>query len=116
MQTQLDIYLSFPLPKWQEEDFEQLFKYCGAVEQIEEDFDIEFSCGDDLYLSDIQDDDALLDRYDGEVSTDYPPRDRETGEKLSAKKQHRFTIKYSEKSEEAIFYLNRKEISRRWVG
>lgn len=116
METKLDLYLTFPLPEWQEEEFEQLFKHCGAVEQVEEDFNIEFSCGDNLYLSDIENDDALLDQYDGEVSTDYPPRDRETGKQLALNKQHRFTIKYSEKSEEAIFYLNRKETSRRWVG
>lgn len=128
METKADIYLSFPLPTWQEEDFERLFQYCGAVEQVEEDFNIEFSCGDGKYLSDLwewsESGDSLkaavadeeLEKYDGNVCTDTPPRDKEDKKVLAANKSHRFTIKYSEKDEELVFFLNRKETSRRWVG
>lgn len=125
METQLDVYLSFPLPSWQEEDYAALHKACGSVEDIEENFDIEFSCGDGKYLRDLWDlwdpqvgnsaDEELL-KYDGNVCTDHPPRERETNKPFKPNKPYRFTIKYSERDEEAIFYLNRKEITRKWVG
>lgn len=128
MNTILDIYLSFPLPDWQEEDFAELHKACGSIEDIEENFDIEFSCGDGKYLRDLwawsESGDSLqakvadeeLEKYDGNVCTNHPPREREDNKVFKLNKQYRFTIKYSEKSEEAIFYLNRKEISRKWIG
>jgi hypothetical protein len=128
METQLDLYLSFPLSSWQEEDYAELHKACGSVEDIEENFDIEFSCGDGKYLSDLwawsESGDSLkakvadeeLLKYDGNVCTDHPPRDRQTGTAFKLNKSYRFTIKYSEKTEEAIFYLGGKERSRKWVG
>lgn len=116
METVLDVYLSFPMPTHQEEDFTALYKACGSIEHIEEAFDIEFSCGDDLYLSDIEDDDALVDRYDGEVCTNSVPREREDCKKFKVDKSYRFTIKYSEAREELAFFLNSKKKFSKWVG
>ena len=120
METQIDVYLNFPFDEEKdpelEEEFGKLRKFCGSVEHMEEAFDIEFSCGDGKYLSDIEDDDNELEKYDGEVSTLYPPRNREDRKELAVNKWHRFTAKYSEKNEELVYFLNRKETSRKWVG
>lgn len=116
MEVVLDIYLSFPMSPDQEEDFTALYKACGSIEHIEEAFDIEFSCGDNLYLSDIEDDDTLVDGYDGEVCTNCAPRQREDGKKFKINKPYRFTIKYSEPKEELVFFLNSKKIFSKWVG
>lgn len=111
--TVFDIYLVFPLTPDQEEDFTALYKACGSIEHIEQAFDIEFSCGDDLYLSDIEDDDALLDKYDGEVCTTSMPRHQVDGIVFKPGKNYRFTIKYLEQDEELVFYLNNKETFRK---
>ena len=116
MEVVFDEYLKFPLPPHMEEDFTALHKACGSIEHIEEAFDIEFSCGDDLYLSDIENDDALVDRYDGEVCTNSAPRQRENGNKFKVDKPYRFTIKYSEPREELMFFLNSKKTFSKWVG
>ena len=128
MEIVLDIYLSFPMPPHQEEDFTALYKACGSIEHIEEAFDIEFSCGDGKYLSDLwewsESGDSLkakvadeeLEKYDGNVCTDTPPRERESGKKFKVDKDYRFTIKYSEAREELIFFLNSKKKFNQWVG
>ena len=126
--TVLDVYLTFPLPPHQEEDYVELHKACESVEDIEENFNIEFSCGDGKYLSDFWEwtesgdalkavaaDEELL-KYDGNVCTNHPPRYREDKKQFKVDKPYRFTIKYSEKNEELIFFLNSKEISSKWVG
>lgn len=111
--TVFDIYLIFPLTPDQESDFEALYKTCGSIEHIEQAFDIEFSCGNDLYLSDIEDDDALLDQYDGKVCTNSMPRHQVDGITFKPSKKYRFTIKYLEKDEELVYYLNNKETFRK---
>ena len=128
MEPVLDIYLQFPLPPYMEEDYVALHKACGSVEDIEENFDIEFSCGDGKYLSDFWEwtesgdalkavaaDEELL-KYDGNVCTNHPPRERENNKQFKVDKPYRFTIKYSEKNEELSFFLNSKKISSKWVG
>ena len=111
--TVFDIYLMFPLTPDQESDYNELYKACGSVEHIEQAFDIEFSCGDGLYLSDIEDDDALVDKYDGEVCTDSMPRHQVDGIEFKPGKNYRFTIKYLERDEELVYYLNNKETFRK---
>jgi hypothetical protein len=37
-------------------------------------------------------------------------------EPLKAGKDYRFTIKYSRKTEEEIYYINSRERSRQWIG
>lgn len=128
MEIVFDEYLSFPLPPYMEEDYVALHKACGSVEDIEENFDIEFSCGDGKYLRDLWEwsesgdalkavvaDEELL-KYDGNVCTNHPPRQREEKKMFKLNKPYRFTIKYSEKHEEAVFFLNNKQISRKWIG
>lgn len=126
--TVLDIYLQFPLPPHQEEDYAELHKACGSVEDIEENFDIEFSCGDGKYLRDLwewsESGDSLkavaadeeLEKYDGNVCTNHPPRHRENKKQFKVDKPYRFTIKYSEKNEELAFFLNSRETFSKWVG
>lgn len=115
MTTQLDIYLKFPADDWDEVQYSKLHKACGSVEHVELNFGIEFSCGEGKYLNDELTDEEL-EKYDGNVCLDSPPRFSESKELFKLNKPYRFTIKYSEKTEEAVFYLNSKEVSREWVG
>ena len=82
MEVVFDEYLKFPLPPYMEEDFTALHKACGSVEYIEEAFDIELSCGDNKYLSDIEDNDEELAKYDGNACTDCVPRHRDSKKNL----------------------------------
>jgi hypothetical protein len=128
MEIVFDEYLKFPLPPYMEEDYNALHKACGSVEDIEENFDIEFSCGDGKYLSDFwqwmefdnpleeEAADKELKKYDGNVCTNHPPRHREDKKQFKVDKPYRFTIKYSETREELMFSLNGKKISSKWVG
>jgi len=111
--TVFDVYLMFPLTEDQESDYNELYKACGSVEHIEQAFDMEFSCGNDLYLSDIEDDEKLLHQYDGEVCTNSMPRHQVDGITFKPNKPYRFTIKYLEKDEELVYYLNGKETFRK---
>lgn len=47
-------------------DFNGLIDIFKSIEQIEEDFGIEYSCGDNLFYDDIQDIE-LLKKYDGKL-------------------------------------------------
>jgi hypothetical protein len=128
MEIVFDEYLKFPLPSYMEEDYIALHKACGSIEDIEENFDIEFSCGDGKYLRDLwewsESGDSLkavaadeeLEKYDGNVCTDHPPRHREDKKQFKVDKPYRFTIRYSETREELVFSLNSKKISSKWVG
>jgi hypothetical protein len=115
MTTQIDVYLKFPADAWYESKFDELARACGSVEHIERGFEIEFSCGDGKYLQDDLSDEEL-EKYDGEVCLQSPPRFVDTNKPMKLNKPYRFTIKYSEKTEEAVYYINSKEISREWVG
>ena len=53
----------FSLPQ----QFEAAVRFFGCCEDIEFLFRLEFSCGDGLFLSDILDNDALLEKHDGHV-------------------------------------------------
>ena len=108
MKTIVDVYLSFPMSEYLEDQFEELHKFCGSIENAEEAFDIEFSCGNNLYLSDIEDDIQLLNQYDGKVCTNSMPRHRFDGKEFKPNKPYRFHVTYSELSEEYSFYLNGK--------
>jgi hypothetical protein len=128
MEVVFDEYLSFPMPSHMEEGYVALHKACGSVEDIEEDFDIEFSCGDGKYLRDLwewsESGDSLraavadeeLEKYDGNVCTDHPPRHREDKKQFKVDKPYRFTIKYSEHREELVFFLNSRKTFSKWVG
>jgi hypothetical protein len=133
----LDFYLSFPIQPHQEASYDRLVKYCGSIEDIEQNFKIEFSCGDGKYFSDFwrwTEGDALVAnwpdtpeadeevyKYDGQVCTLFPPRLNITKmsqvvEPMLANKGYRFTIKYFKKTGEEVYYINGKERGRKWVG
>jgi hypothetical protein len=118
MDTQVDVYLSFPADEEIEERYNELHKYLGSVEAIEIAFEIEFSCGDGKFLSNDSDfaDDEELGKYDGNVCLESLPKSHITGKLLKANKPYRFTVKYSETSEEEVYYFNSKEVNRKWVG
>lgn len=104
----LDEYLIFPDTNYDiEEALEKLVRYCKCIEGIERYFNIEFSCGDGKYLSEL--DDEELEKYDGNVCLLTPPKVSNTREQLKPNKWHRFTVKYYENSDREVFYLNRKE-------
>jgi predicted RND superfamily exporter protein len=121
METVFDEYLYFPADSYVEKDLDKLSKLLGGTEAIEEAFDIEFSCGDKKYLTDMWEfsengdslhavvSDEVLLQYDGNVCTLTPPRDRKTKEVLKEGKQYRFTIKYSREDQEVVAYIDNKE-------
>lgn len=111
--TTLDVWLTFPLTPEQEPEFEELCDALGCIEYVEEAFDMEFSCGDGLFLSDIENDDSLLAKHDGNVCTNSMPRHRFDGKEFIPRKSYRFTAKYLEKHEEIVFSLNNKETCRK---
>lgn len=49
------------------EDFEESIKLFRSTERIESTLGIEFSCGDGLFLSDLEEKPELLEKYDGKV-------------------------------------------------
>ncbi len=53
METKFEAHLIFPLDVWSQPEYEKLVKYCGSVEDVEQNFEIEFSCGDGKYFSDF---------------------------------------------------------------
>ncbi len=125
METIFDEYFSFP-----EEDetaFNELHKLLQGVEQIEEDFNIEFSCGDGKYMSDFWKwsdsgeglgctvTDEELEKYDGKVCLKTVPRFADTKELFKPNKTYRFTVKVTGPVDdvEATFLINGKERSRR---
>jgi len=133
MDTKLDIYLCFPVDEYTEPEFAKLVKYCGSVEDVEHNFGIEFSCGDGKYYGDFYRSspnghslsaivsDEELEKYDGKVCTDTPPRlvpikMSHVEEPMKANKTYRFTIKYVPKFEQEVYYISGKERGRKWVS
>ena len=119
MEIKLDICLNFPLDAYAEKDYERLVKHCGSVEDLEKNFQIEFSCGDGKYMSDVSDEE--LEQYDGNICVITPPRLNAIKmsmmpEQMKAGKNYRFTIKYFPKAEEEVYFINGKERTRKWVG
>ena len=108
MNVVLDVYLKFPANEFYEQQFSKLRKYVGSVEDIEQLFGVEFSCGDGKFMSDfwkwsdnkqslsVVVSDEELDKYDGHVCLNSPPRNNTTKELLESNKKYRFTVKYYE--------------------
>ena len=133
MNTVVDVYISFPADAESERAFDKLRDYFTSVEELEESFEIELSCGDGKYLSDFWEwsengeglsataADEELEKYDGKICLQTPPRLNAIKmsmrpAQMTPDKYYHFTVKYFEKAEEAVFYLNSRERSRRWVG
>lgn len=115
METLFDAYIAFPATtsEYYMGTFDRLYKLLQCVEAVERCFDIEFSCGDNKYLSDIEDDMEELEKYDGKVCLDFPPRCASEGKEFELNKEYNFTIKLSPARKMQYFYINNKERSRR---
>ena len=117
METHFDAYMNFPATsEYDLGTFDRLRKLLGSVEDIECSFAIEFSCGDGKYLSDLNTKEEI-EKYDGNVCLLTPPRlvvikMSQVPEQMKAGKDYRFTVKYSPKTEQQIFYINGKERNR----
>ena len=128
METQFDAFMSFPADEYTEQTFDRLFDLLQRpIEGLEDDFDIDFSCGDGKFFTDFwkwtENGEALIacasceemEKYDGKICLKSPPRFRDTKELFKTNKDYRFTVKtYGEDgNEEVRFYINGKERSRR---
>lgn len=113
MDSIFDAYLSFPASEWVEKKVDKLHKLSNCIEGVEIDFDIELSCGDGKFLSDLEDTEEEL-NYDGKVCLQSVPRFRDTKQLFKPNKEYRFTVKvYGDDDEEVRFYINGRERSRR---
>lgn len=133
METKFDAIMSFPANEYSKGTFDRLVDYMGSVEDIERNFGIEFSCGDGKFLNELWQwsyneqrtkaivSDEEMEKYDGKVCLESIPRFiplkmSQVVESMKAGKDYRFTIKYSPKTEEEIYYINSRERSRQWIG
>jgi hypothetical protein len=120
METHFDAYMNFPATsEYDLGTFDRLRELLGSVEDIEYSFAIEFSCGDGKYLSDL-DTKEEIEKYDGNVCLLTPPRFNiikmsQMPEQMKPNKDYLFTVKYNPKTEEQIFYINRKERNRKEI-
>jgi hypothetical protein len=98
METLFDAFVSFPATsEYNLGTLDRLHKLLGAVEQVEIDFKIEFSC-------------------DGKVCYLSPPRFSDTKKIFKTNKDYRFTVKrksIDDMNNECRFYINGRERSRR---
>jgi len=125
MKTKLDVILNWPNKV---KGYDKLRKYFDSVESIESCFKIQFSCGDGKYFDDFYywsdnqyalicsvSDEELL-KYDGAVCTSTPPRFTDSKQIFDTDKDYRFTVKYHPIPQHETYYINNKEVYRRWVG
>lgn len=56
------------------ESIDELWDLYGCIEEVENAFDIEFSCGDGKFISDLEDFTEEMDKYDGLVCLKSLPR------------------------------------------
>lgn len=111
-----EIYIRFDETVNEDLFYSDIFSFFNNIESFEDSFNIEFSCGDGKYLSEIDDDSPDLEKYDGLIDLKYPPKDKETGKVLSSTKTYSFRVKrkpgideeYPE-LRECNFYLNGKK-------
>jgi hypothetical protein len=91
--------------------FTEAIDACGCVEEFERGFGIEVSCGDGVFLSDIDifTNDELAEKYDGEVCIKGAPRYADTHKLLDVDRKYRFTIDNPDDSyriRDCVFYIN----------
>jgi hypothetical protein len=83
---------------------------CECAEQFERSFGLELSCGDGLFLSDINEDEELMEQYDGLVCFKSQPRYSDTKKLLEVGRKYRFTITIDDieswRIEDCLFYIN----------
>ena len=116
METILDLRIKFSPEYDYSEEIDELVDFCRCVENVENKFGIEVSCGDGKFLSDLWDQwkfgtgelsDEEFGKYDGLVDWTYPPRDKETGNLLSSR-AHSFDVK-EDKNKYLHYYLDGKK-------
>lgn len=132
MDTLFDAFVSFPATsEYNLGTLDRLHKLLGAVEQIEIDFKIEFSCGDGKFFNDYwkwtegaalianyhtDEEYEEVAKYDGKVCYLSPPRFSDTNKIFKTNKDYRFTVKrksIDDMNDECRFYINGRERSRR---
>lgn len=82
---------------------------CESAEQFEISFELELSCGDGLFLPDIDEDAELMEKYDGLVCGKSAPRYSDTKKLLDVNRKYRFTITNPDESpyiRDCLFYIN----------
>lgn len=91
------------------EIFLEMIELCEGAEQFERSFGLDVSCGDGLFLPDIDEDVELLEKYDGLVCTKSIPRYSDTKKLLDVGRKYRFTVTNPYKSpyiRDCLFYIN----------
>lgn len=89
--------------------FAELIELCEGAEQFEVSFGLDISCGDGLFLSDIDEDAGLSEKYDGHVCTKSAPRYSDTKKLLDFGRKYRFTVTnpdYSTYMRDCVCYIN----------
>jgi hypothetical protein len=120
MEIHFDAFMKFPATsEYDLGTFDRLHKLLGSVEDIECSFAIEFSCGDAKYMSRLHTKEEI-EKYDGKVCLLTPPRFHSIKmsmlpEQMKPNKDYLFTVKYNPKTEEQIFYINKKERNRKEI-
>lgn len=114
MKTVLDLRIKFSPEDEYLEEINELTDFCNGVEDVENKFDIEISCGDGKFLNDLikpwldgRMSDEEFRKYDGEVDWGCPPRDFET-KKLLSNRVHSFVVK-EDKDGYLYYYLDGKK-------
>jgi hypothetical protein len=121
MQTLFDAYVSFPTTsEYSLGTLDRLMRLCDSVEQMENYFNIEFSCGDGKFYLDFHynwdqyeksygtGSEEDVKKYDGKVCYESLPRFNDTGELFKPNEDYNFTIKSKEVDDgnELTFYIN----------
>jgi hypothetical protein len=86
-ELQLDEIVNFETRENVDYVIDELLSYLGCIENIEILFDIEFSCGDSKFLSDLNDEE--LEKYDGDVDYVCLPRNSNTKKLLKGYQRFR---------------------------
>jgi hypothetical protein len=97
------------------DNLEEAISMCGCAEEFEQSFGLELSCGDGLFLPDIDEDEELMAQYDGLVCKKSPPRYSDTKKLLDVGRKYRFTITNPDESpyiKDCLFYINGQMVNR----
>ena len=90
-------------------NLDEAIEMCECAEQFERSFGLDLSCGDGLFLPDIDEDAELMEKYDGLVCGKSAPRYSDTKKLLDIGRKYRFTITNPDESayiRDCIFYIN----------
>ena len=91
------------------ESFLEMIELCDGAERFELSFGLDLSCGDGLFLPDIDENAELMRKYDGLVCEKSVPRYSDTKKLLNIGREYRFTVTNPDESpyiRDCIFYIN----------